>query len=201
MADPLDKQLVRQTEPSFIYRLAHAIFLYPIELCLSLIASSLRPIAPQLIPLVVFFLLVPLLVIPAVLSGVFVWYSRAVSWQSPLFFQYGYAPTQIHFYIFAHEPQSDGLPPYAEVQLASFNPAQPYDISLQLVVPTTQSNYNLGNFMTTLTLSDRSNKTLITVRKPVSPPQAPFSCPRNSIDRLLSCLRHLSACPILVPQL
>ena len=77
----------------------------------------------------------------------------------------------------AHEPQSDGLPPYAETQLVSFNPAQPYDISIQIVVPTTQSNYDLGNFMTTLTLSDRSNKTLTTVRKPVSPPLAPFACP------------------------
>jgi hypothetical protein len=99
MADPLDKQLVKQAKPSFIYRLAHAIFLYPIELFFSLIASALRPIAPQLIPLVVFFLLIPLLVIPAVLSGVYVWYSRAVSWQSPLFFQYGYVPTQIHVYL------------------------------------------------------------------------------------------------------
>ena len=93
MADPLDKQLVRQTKPSFISRLAHAIFIYPIELSLSLIASVLRPIAPQLIPLAVFFLLVPLLVVPAILSGVYVWYSRAVSWQSSLFFQYGYVLT------------------------------------------------------------------------------------------------------------
>lgn len=101
----------------------------------------------------------------------------------------------------AHQPRSDGLPPYAETQLALFNPAQPYDISLQLVVPTTQSNYDLGNFMTTLTLSDRSNRILITVRKPVSPPLAPFSCPRNAVDRLLSCLRHLSAGPIPALQL
>jgi len=93
--------------------------------------------------------LVPLLVIPAIVSGVYVWYSRAVSWQSPLFFQYG-----------------DGLVPYAETQLASFNPAQPYDISLHLVVPATQSNYDLGNFMTILTLTDSANRTLATVRKP-----------------------------------
>ena len=73
-----------------------------------------------------------------------------------------------------HEPRSDGIPPYAETQLVSFNPAQPYDISLHLVVPTTQSNYDLGNFMTTLTLLDRSNRTLTTVRKPVSPPLDPI---------------------------
>jgi hypothetical protein len=89
MADPLDKYLVRQTKPSFTSRLAHAIFLYPIELLLSVVTFLLRPIAPQLIPLAVFSLLVPLLVIPAIVSGVYVWYSRAVSFQSPLFFQYG----------------------------------------------------------------------------------------------------------------
>jgi hypothetical protein len=166
MADPLDKPLVRQTKSSFISRLAHAIFVYPIELFLSLIASVLRPVAPQLIPLAVFFLLVPLLVIPAILSGVYVWYSRAVSWQSSLFFQYGYVLTHIHVYVLMSP--SDGLPPFAETQLTSFNPAQPYDISLHLVVPATQSNYDLGNFMMTLTLFDRSNRTLTSVRKPVS---------------------------------
>ncbi|KAI9513040.1 hypothetical protein F5148DRAFT_1158281 [Russula earlei] len=149
MADSLDKHLLRQAKPPLIFRLAHAIFLYPLELSLSLVASVLRPIAPQLIPLAVFFLLVPLLLIPAIVSGVYVWYSRAVSWQSPLFFQYG-----------------DGLLPYAETQLNSFNPAQPYDISLHIVVPATKSNFDLGNFMTILTLTDLSSRPLATVRKP-----------------------------------
>jgi len=156
MVDP-DKYLVRQTKPSFIYRIAYVLFLYPIELSLSLVASTLRPIAPQLIPFAVFLSLLPLLFIPAIVSGVYVWYSRAISWQSPLFFQYG-----------------DGLVPYAETQLASFNPAQPYDISLHLVVPATRSNYDLGNFMTILTLTDSANRTLTTVRKPaiVLPPSS-----------------------------
>jgi len=66
-------------------------------------------------------------------------------------------------------PPSDGLAPYAEMQLTSFNPSQPYDISLHLVVPTTPSNYDLGNFMTTLTLTGPSNRTLTTIRKPVRP--------------------------------
>ncbi|KAF8481072.1 putative adipose-regulatory protein-domain-containing protein [Russula ochroleuca] len=157
MADPLDRYLVRQTKPSFTSRIAHAVFVYPIELFLSIITFALRPIAPQLIPLGVFSVLVPLLVIPAIISGVYVWNSRAVSWQSPLFFQYG-----------------DKLAPYAETQLASFNPAQPYDISLHLIVPATQSNYDLGNFMTTLTLTDPSSRVLTTVRKPaiILPPSS-----------------------------
>jgi Putative adipose-regulatory protein (Seipin) len=75
-------------------------------------------------------------------------------------------------------PSSDGLPPYAETQLASFNPTQPYDLSLHLVVPATPSNYDLGNFMTTLTLTGPSNKTLTTIRKPVSPlADHPFASP------------------------
>ena len=89
MADDLDKHVVKQSVPSFVSRIAHAVFLYPIELSLSLATSALRPIAPQLIPIAVFLLLVPLLVIPAIVSGLYVWYSRAISWESPLFFQYG----------------------------------------------------------------------------------------------------------------
>jgi hypothetical protein len=89
MADSLDKNLLRQPKQSFVSRIAYAVILYPIELSLSLVSSVLRPIAPQLIPLAVFFLLVPSLVIPAIVSGLYVWYSRAISWQSPLFFQYG----------------------------------------------------------------------------------------------------------------
>ncbi len=169
MADPLDKYLVRQAKPPFSSRLAHAIFVWPGELLLSLISLLLRPIAPQLVPLAVFSLLVPLLVIPAIVSGVYVWYTRAVSWQSPLFFQYGCVLTNINPTFFSNTPQSDGLAPYAETQLASFNPVQPYDIFLHLVVPATQSNYGLGNFMATLILSDPSSRILTTIRKPVSP--------------------------------
>lgn len=84
--------LGRQTKPSFASRIAH-LFLYPIELLISVITFALRPIAPQLIPFAVFSLLVPLLVIPAIVSGVYVWHGRAVSWESPLFFQYGCVST------------------------------------------------------------------------------------------------------------
>ncbi|KAI0271401.1 putative adipose-regulatory protein-domain-containing protein [Gloeopeniophorella convolvens] len=157
MEGSLEKRRGRQQRPSLVSRVAYTVFLYPMELLFSLVTSALHPIAPQLIPLVVFFLLVPFLAIPAVISGVYVWNSRATSWDSPLFLQYG-----------------DGLPPYAEAQLSSFSPTQPYDISLHLVVPATPSNYALGNFMTILTLTGPSNRTLTTVRKPaiVLPPSA-----------------------------
>ena len=170
MVDGPDKPLLRQRQQSFLFRIAHALFIFPIEFLLSVVASVLRPIAPQLIPFAVFFLLVPLLVVPAVISGLYVWYSRAISWETPLFFQYGYVLSCSGSGVSTHSrPRSDGLPPYAETQLASFNPTQPYDISLHLVVPTTPSNYDLGNFMTTLTLTGPSSRVLTTVRKPVCP--------------------------------
>jgi hypothetical protein len=90
MVDGPYKFASRQRPQSFLSHIAYALFLYPVELFLSVAASVLRPIAPQLIPFAVFFLLVPLLVFPAVISGLYVWYSRAISWESPLFFQYGY---------------------------------------------------------------------------------------------------------------
>ena len=86
MVNGNDKTASRQRQQ---FRIAYALFIYPIEFLLSFVASALRPIAPQLIPFAVFFLLVPLLVVPAVLSGLYVWYSRAISWETPLFFQYG----------------------------------------------------------------------------------------------------------------
>ncbi|KAH9982359.1 hypothetical protein BGW80DRAFT_20533 [Lactifluus volemus] len=168
MAESPDKHVLKQPKQPFVSRIIYAIFLYPIELFISLVTLLLRPVAPQLIPLAVFFLLVPLLVIPSILSGFYVWYSRAISWHSPLFFQYG-----------------DGILPYAETQLTSFNPTQPYDISLHLVVPATSSNYDLGNFMTTLTLTGSSNKTLATVRMPaiILPPSS-FRWPKPTTTTL-----------------
>ena len=89
MVDGPDKTVSRQRQQLFSSRIAYVLFIYPVEFFLSLVASVLRPIAPQLIPFAVFFLLVPLLVVPAVISGLYVWYSRAISWETPLFFQYG----------------------------------------------------------------------------------------------------------------
>jgi hypothetical protein len=62
---------------------------------------------------------------------------------------------------------SDGVPPYAELSIPLMGVRQPYDISLHLAVPRTESNVALGNFMASMTLVTRSNQTLISVRKPV----------------------------------
>jgi Putative adipose-regulatory protein (Seipin) len=58
--------------------------------------------------------------------------------------------------------------PYAEASLPQLVVRQPYDVSLQLLVPASESNLSLGNFMAFLTLSTPSNKTLTSVRRPVS---------------------------------
>ena len=59
---------------------------------------------------------------------------------------------------------SDGRPPYAEVELPPMTTGQPYDISLHLIVPAMQSNYELGNFMSTLIISTFDNETVASVR-------------------------------------
>ncbi|ETW86950.1 hypothetical protein HETIRDRAFT_240515, partial [Heterobasidion irregulare TC 32-1] len=110
---------------------------------------TVRPITPQLIPLAICLLLVPFLILLSGLSGVYVWRSVAVGWEVPLYLQYG-----------------DGLPPYAEVSLPTLSAVQPYDFTLRLDVPAIESNFHLGNFMSTLTLSTTSNKTIVTTRRP-----------------------------------
>ncbi|KAG0696024.1 putative adipose-regulatory protein-domain-containing protein [Suillus ampliporus] len=114
-----------------------------------------RASAPQLIPLFVCLALIPIIILFSLFSGWYVWKNVAVGWESPLFLQYG-----------------DGSPPYAELSLPSLVPSQPYDISMHLVIPASEANFALGNFMTTLTLSTPSNKTLTSIRKPaiVLPP-------------------------------
>lgn len=57
--------------------------------------------------------------------------------------------------------------PYAEAPLPALSPGHTYDLSLDMVVPTTEANIALGNFMATLTLTTASNKTLFSSRRSV----------------------------------
>ena len=61
----------------------------------------------------------------------------------------------------------DGVPPYAYVQLPRLMTQQKYDISADLTMPANDDALALGNFMTSLTLSTLSNKTLAHIRRPV----------------------------------
>lgn len=63
---------------------------------------------------------------------------------------------------------SDALNPFAIEQLPSIMANQPYDISLHLVLPATESNFALGNFMATLKFTTAYNESITTVRRSVS---------------------------------
>ncbi|KAF8203713.1 hypothetical protein BJ912DRAFT_208655 [Pholiota molesta] len=123
----------------------------PINISFSLLSggfSVLRPYAPTIVPVFVFSLFIPLILLLSALSGWFVWSSLSVSWKVPLYLQYG-----------------DGVAPYAYVALPNLAPGQRYNIAIDLILPCTEPNTNLGNFMTTLTLSAPNNKTLAYVRR------------------------------------
>ncbi|KII93792.1 hypothetical protein PLICRDRAFT_100856 [Plicaturopsis crispa FD-325 SS-3] len=114
-----------------------------------LLTSILRPITPQLIPIIVCILFIPLVAFFSIFAGWFVWRSVAVAWEVPVYLNYG-----------------DGVPPYAEFLLPNLVLRQPYDVSLHLQVPASESNYALGNFMTSLTISTSSNTTVASIRRP-----------------------------------
>lgn len=52
-------------------------------------ARLIRPWVPQLIPLLVGLSIIPLLALLSAGAGFYVWKSAAVSWETPLFLQYG----------------------------------------------------------------------------------------------------------------
>ncbi|KAJ7275185.1 hypothetical protein B0H12DRAFT_1086139 [Mycena haematopus] len=126
---------------------------------LSTFIAFLHPYFPRVLPLLVCLSFVPLLLLLSASAGWIVWRNVAVGWQTPLYLQYG-----------------DGVPPYAQADLPPLVAYQRYDISLQLQVPNLDASYALGNFMTTLTLSTRSNKTLSSIRRPaiVTRPRVSF---------------------------
>ncbi|KAG8219695.1 hypothetical protein J3R82DRAFT_650 [Butyriboletus roseoflavus] len=116
--------------------------------CLFPPATTLR-IASHLVPLFVCLSLIPLVLFFSLFSGWYIWKNIPIAWQVPIYLQYG-----------------DGPSPYAELSLPPLSTVQPYDISLQLVLPASEANFALGNFMTTLSLSTPSNKTLVTISRP-----------------------------------
>ncbi|KAJ6509392.1 hypothetical protein C8R47DRAFT_1208580 [Mycena vitilis] len=133
---------------------------------LSAFLAFVRPYVPHILPLLVCLSLVPAILFLSASSGWLVWRSVAVGWQAPLYLQYG-----------------DGVPPYAQATLPSLVAQQRYDISLHLQVPNLDANFALGNFMTTLTLSTPSNKTLVSIRRPaiIIPPRVSFISSRPAV--------------------
>ncbi|KIJ23591.1 hypothetical protein M422DRAFT_195758 [Sphaerobolus stellatus SS14] len=118
-----------------------------------------RPLLPYLLPFVVCLLSIPLLIVLSGTAGWFVWKSVPVGWEVDTYLQYG-----------------DAINPFAIAQLPQIYSDQPYDISLHLVVPATESNYALGNFMITLRISSAYNESIVTVRRSTAlvPPRASY---------------------------
>lgn len=146
---------------------ANYVVLTPVRLSLGLV-KKIQPYAPQLAAVAIVILFVPVLITLSSYAGYFVWKSVAVGWDVPLYLQYGCV-------VLYHRPalidgfctSSDGVPPWAEAELPRLVPKQRYDFSLHLALPVTPSNFALGNFMTTLTLSTPSNTTIASIRRPV----------------------------------
>ncbi|TBU62059.1 hypothetical protein BD310DRAFT_990344 [Dichomitus squalens] len=146
------EQLRKQVADDTRGILSHLWPLQPVRLFIDLLWAVLRlfsPLAPHLVPLAVFSVILPLIILLSIASGFFVWKNIAVSWETDIYLQYG-----------------DGAIPHAEVALWNVAPNQPYDISLHLVVPANEANIALGNFMASLTLVGPSNSTIAEARKP-----------------------------------
>lgn len=135
---------------------------------------AVKPYAPQLVPLIVFIILLPAVILISFFAGFIVWNNVAVAWDVPIYLQYGY-----------------GQAPFASASLPKMAPQQLYDISVQLTVPAVESNFALGNFMTTLTLSTSSNRTISSISQP-----AIAYSPKPSLF-----LRHPSTITLNVPML
>lgn len=180
--EKLQKQVAEDTRGIFSYLWP----IHPIQLFIDLlwaIARLFSPLAPHLVPLAVFSVTLPLIILLSIGSGYFVWKSIAVSWETDLFLQYGYVQFELCAYMRSHAYamvfESDGGIPHAELALWNVVPNQAYDISLHLVVPANEANIALGNFMASLTLSSPSNTTIADVRKPVCAPVILRVCQRS----------------------
>lgn len=144
---------------------------YPIKLLGDIMAAIFKfvsPYTPNLIPLAVFLLSLPVIALLSISAGWFVWRSAAVAWELELPLQYGYVkqhPPLTHSASLTYI--RDGMSPYAEIPLSTIITYQPYDVSLHLLVPATEPNYALGNFMTSLMITTPANRTLAYIRKPV----------------------------------
>ncbi|KAI8593611.1 putative adipose-regulatory protein-domain-containing protein [Geranomyces variabilis] len=87
-------------------------------------------------------------------------YIPRVSWVIPVYMQYGPpgSPLQPHAYV--DFTQGTGH------QSAYLTPEQHYDLALELVVPDSHSNFELGNFMVYIDLHTKDNKTTASSSRP-----------------------------------
>lgn len=75
------------------------LILNPLYQILSLVGRGARPVAPVIIPVAICTIAIPILILFSLLSGVYVWKSVAVGWETPLYLQYGYASTTAIYFV------------------------------------------------------------------------------------------------------
>ncbi|CAG7847882.1 SubName: Full=Uncharacterized protein {ECO:0000313/EMBL:CCA77826.1} [Serendipita indica DSM 11827] len=108
---------------------------------------------------------IPILLVVSAVAGLIVRNSVPRPWQQRVFLHYG-----------------EDTIPSAHFPLPTLVADQAYDISVHLTVPYTETNAVLGNFMTYLTITTASNKTIASASRPSLVPPAPS---RGLIRRLL----------------
>jgi len=113
------------------------------------VASAIKPYSPQLVPFIVCLAVIPFLVFFSFVAGWLVWASVPRGWAVPVYLQYG-----------------NGRPPYAEFTLPKLVPGQQYGVALHISAASIPSNYEIGNFMTSLTIVTADNSTIASARIP-----------------------------------
>jgi hypothetical protein len=77
---------------SDLSKLTRSVVYLPVRISLAILSKCLyllRPISPQLVPLVICLLLIPLLVMVSISAGWMVYKTVAVGWQVDVYLQYG----------------------------------------------------------------------------------------------------------------
>jgi len=134
-----------------------------------------------LYPTLTFLLALPLLLLLSLGAGFSVWSSSPSNWRQVLWLQYG-----------------DHKTPYATTELPPLSVPQSYSISLELTVPLTNPNFDLGNFMAGVEfVSIANNKTLFSARRPclLPRPRVPFVRSSKRLTVVLSDNVELPASP------
>lgn len=85
-----------------------------------------------------------------------------------LFYHHNVPPTGVHKTIYLQ--YHDQINPYAVVNLgfstAELATSQPYDVSVELIVPNTPSNHEIGNFMVDLDMLNTASESIVRSARP-----------------------------------
>lgn len=105
------------------------LFIAPFRIFSSVLSSLLGTTGPPVFHLVVIFALIPLIGLWSLGAGLVVRSWIPKGWHEVVYLQYG-----------------NGQAPYADIMIPTLSSGQPYDISLELVMPLHAKNTELGKF-------------------------------------------------------